>query len=79
MSNKTYDLLKTLCLVVIPVMAFISTLCEIWHVPYTEQITGTLVAVETLLGALVKIANVNYNKAKEEELEQARALNGQDQ
>ena len=77
MSNKTYDILKNLCLVVIPVIAFISTLCTIWNIPYTEQITATLVAIETLLGALVKVASVNYNKAKEEELEEARKLNGQ--
>jgi len=77
MSNRTYDLLKNLCLIVIPLIAFISTLCGIWNVPYTEQITGTLVALETFLGAIVKIANTNYNKAKEEELAKAREINGQ--
>ena len=77
MSNKTYDLLKNLCLIVIPLIAFISTICGIWNVPYTEQITGTLVALETFLGAIVKISNVNYNKAKEEELAKAREINGQ--
>lgn len=79
MSNKTYDLLKNLCLVVIPFIAFISTICGIWNVPYTEQITGTLVALETFLGALVKISNTNYNKAKEAELEESRRLNEQEQ
>ena len=78
MSNKTYDTLKNLCLIVIPFLAFISTLCEIWEVPYTEQITASLVAVETFLGAVVKISNVNYTKKKEEELAETRRLNGQD-
>lgn len=78
MSNKTYDLLKNLCLIVIPLIAFVSTICGIWNVPYTEQITGTLVALETFLGAVVKIANTNYNKAKEEELAKAREINAQD-
>lgn len=78
MSNKTYDLLKNLCLVVIPFFAFISTLCGIWNVPYTEQITGTLVALETFLGALVKIANTQYNAKKEAELQETRRLNAQD-
>ena len=77
MSNKTYDLLKNLCLVVIPFIAFISTLCGIQNVPYTEQITGTLVALETFLGALVKIANNQYNAKKEAELQETRRLNGQ--
>lgn len=79
MSNKTYDFLKTTCLVIIPVIAFISTLCGIWNVPYTEQITGSLVALETLLGALVKISSMNYNAKKEEELAKARELNAQNQ
>lgn len=79
MSNKTYDLLKNLCLVVIPFIAFISTICGIWNVPYTEQITGTLVALETFLGALVKISNMNYNAKKEAELEEGKRLNGQNQ
>jgi len=78
MSNRTYDILKNLCLVVIPFIAFISTICGIWNVPYTEQITGTLVALETLLGTLVKIASNSYNKEKSKELEETRRLNGQD-
>ena len=73
MSNKTYDALKNLCLVVIPLIALISAICGIWNVPYTEQITNTLVAIETFLGALVKIANSNYNK----QLEEVKKLNGQ--
>lgn len=78
MSNKTYDFLKNLCLIVIPLIAFISTICGIWNVPYTEQITGTLVALETFLGALVKISSNNYYKDKEAELEKARRINEQE-
>lgn len=78
MSNAMYDCLKNLCLIVIPLIAFISTICGIWNVPYTEQITGTLVALETFLGAIVKISNVNYNKEKEA-LAKARELNAQNQ
>ncbi len=76
MSNKTYDILKNLCLVVIPFIAFISTLCGIWNVPHTEQITGTLVALETLLGTLVKISNANYSK-EQENLQKVRDINAQ--
>ena len=81
MSNKTYDTLKNLCLIVIPFMAFLSTICQIWNVPFTEQITASLVAIETFLGALVKISNVSYNKKQEalqEELEEAKMINAQD-
>ena len=78
MSNQMYDTLKNLCLIVIPFFAFVSTLCGIWNVPYTEQITGTLVALETFLGALVKISNINYNKEREKALEEIKAINHQE-
>lgn len=74
MSNKTYDTLKNIALLVVPFIAFLSTLCTIWDVPYSQQITATLVAVDTLLGAFIKLASMSY----EEKLEEAKNLNGQD-
>ena len=43
-------------------MAFIGALCSIWNVPHSEQITATLTAIDTLLGALVVILAREYNK-----------------
>jgi len=79
MSNRFYDILKTIALIYVPLCAFISTILTIWKVPFAEQITATLVAIDTLLGALVKVSSDNYNKKKEAELEEARRLNGQDE
>lgn len=76
-SNKTYDALKLTALIFVPVCAFLSTLLSIWNVPYAEQITATLVAIDTLLGALVQVASNNYHKKAEKEIEQAKELNGQ--
>lgn len=78
MSNQFYDRLKMAALIFVPCCAFFSTILSIWNVPYTEQITATLVAIDTLLGALVQIASNNYNKKKEEELAEAKRINGQD-
>ena len=75
MSNSTYDKLKTIALVVVPFIALISTLCNIWEVPHADKITASLVAIDTLLGALVKISSDNYNKR----LNEAKNLNGQDE
>lgn len=77
MSNKTYDRLKTTALIIIPLIAFLSTLCNIWEIPHADKITASLVAIDTLLGALVEISSNNYNKAKQKELEEAKVLNGQ--
>ena len=47
MSNKTNDALKTVSLLAVPILAFLASLCTIWHVPYTEQITATVTEIET--------------------------------
>ena len=78
LSNKTYDRIKIIALIFVPFCAFLSTILSIWNVPYTEQITATLVAIDTLLGALVQVASNFYNKKKEQALEEGKALNGQD-
>jgi len=61
MSNKTYDIIKTVALFAVPVLAFIASLCSIWNVPYCEQITATLTALDTLLGAIVIVAKKLYD------------------
>lgn len=63
MSNKVYDILKWIALIVFPaVIALYSTLSGIWGWPYGEQITGTLAALEIFLGAILQISNANYKK-----------------
>lgn len=62
MTNKTYDVLKNISLLAVPVLAFLASLCTIWDVPYTEQITATLTAIDTLIGAIVVAASKAYNK-----------------
>ena len=49
-------------LIAVPFVAFISALMTIWNVPHGEQITATLTAIDTLLGAIVVILAKEYNK-----------------
>ena len=65
LSNKTYDILKTIAWIVVPVLTFIGAVCIIWDVPFAEQITATLAALDTLLGTLLKTSNYQYNKPDE--------------
>lgn len=60
MTNQQYDTLKTIALIITPVLAFLASLTNIWHFPYAEQIVATLTALDTLFGALVVIANKQY-------------------
>ena len=62
MSNKTYDTLKLVALILTPVLAFLASLVNIWGIPYGEQIVTTLTAIDTLIGAIVVALNKAYNK-----------------
>lgn len=61
MSNKAYDIIKAVALFAVPVLAFIASLCSIWNVPYCEQITATLTAIDVLLGGIVIVAKKLYD------------------
>lgn len=62
MSNKTYDTLKTIALIVLPLGTFISTLLNIWGIPYGDQIMATFAALDVFLGAFVSVSNSLYKK-----------------
>lgn len=66
MSNKTYDILKYIARYVLPALAtFIVAVFEIWKLPYATQISGTIMAIDTLLNAILGISSYNYNKGLE--------------
>jgi len=62
MSNKTYDIIKNIGLIAVPVLAFITSLCTIWEVPHCAQVTATLTAIDTLVGAIVVVAKAIYER-----------------
>ena len=67
LTNKTYDILKIIALLVLPISEFIGSLSSIWGFEYGQQIVATLVALDVLLGYIVKIASDAYHKEQEEE------------
>lgn len=67
MSNKTYDILKYIAQVVLPALGTLYfALSGIWGLPYGEQIVGTITAVDTFLGVILKISSNNYYNGKHE-------------
>lgn len=67
LSNKTYDVLKFIALIVLPALGTLYfALASIWGLPYGEQIVGTIAAIDTFLGALLGLSTAQYNKMKEE-------------
>lgn len=67
MSNKTYDILKQIALWAVPLSVFIASLGDIWGLPYAEQISATLAAVDVLIGAVVSVSARAYKAGQEGE------------
>ena len=65
LSNKVYDILKWIVMIVIPALttAYVG-LAAIWGWPYAEAIAKTSAVVCTLLGALLGISTAQYNKGQ---------------
>ena len=68
LNNKIYDVLKFIAQIVLPAIATLYiTVANIWGLPYGEQISGTIMAIDTFLGALLMISTNVYNKQLEKE------------
>ena len=67
MSNKMYDVLKWLAMVLLPAVATLYfALAGIWGFPHGEEIVGTITAIDTFLGVLLGISSAQYKKNTEE-------------
>lgn len=63
MSGKTYDVLKWVAMLALPALAtLISSVGSIWGLPYTDEISRTVVAVNAALAAVLGISSVNYHR-----------------
>ena len=59
LTNKTYDVLKWVALILLPAMgALYFGLAGIWNFPYGEQVVGTITVIDTFLGAILGISSV---------------------
>lgn len=64
LSDKTYNILKWVVVIVLPALATLyAALGGIWGLPLVTEITGTITAVDTFLGAILMISTANYNKS----------------
>lgn len=64
MSNKTYDIIKKVALLIAPAVVFMTALVDIWGIPYGSQIVATLAALDVFVGVAVEILAANYKKTK---------------
>ena len=69
LNNKVYEVLKWLAVLALPALAdFIKFLFPTWGLPYGDPIAETIRQVALLLGILIGISTVQYNKGLNAEL-----------
>lgn len=60
--DKVYNILKWICMIALPAIATLwFTLGKIWGFPYLAEVEGTIVAIDTFIGALIGISTIAYN------------------
>lgn len=65
LNNKVYDFLKYVAQIVLPALGvFVAAVWPVWGWPNTDQIVKTIIAVDALLGALLLISQVQYQKTQ---------------
>lgn len=63
MDSRVYDILKYIAQVALPAVGTLYfALASLWGFPYGEEIVGTITAVDTFLGVMLKISSDNYYK-----------------
>jgi hypothetical protein len=61
-KGKAYDILKVLAQIVFPALgAAYFALAGIWGLPSAEQVVGTIVVLDTFLGAVLQISSSRFN------------------
>lgn len=62
LSDKVYDVLKWLVIIVLPACGTLyAALAAVWGWAYAEQVVTSITAVDTFLGAVLCISTANYN------------------
>lgn len=66
MSDVWYNRLKWVAMFFLPALAtLVRVVFAIWSIPMGEQISATIVALNTFLGAILGISNAAYHANKE--------------
>lgn len=63
LNDKVYDVLKWIAILFLPALAIlVRTVFAIWQIPYGEQISATIVAIQVFLGAILGVSSIQYKK-----------------
>lgn len=73
LTDKAYEALKWLAILALPAIAdFIKFLFPTWGIPYGDPIAETIRQVALLIGILIGISTVQYNKQQQTDISKIR-------
>jgi len=62
LSEPGYRVVKFIAMILLPAIGtFYFTLAGVWHFGYAEQVVGSIVSFDTLLGVLLGVSTANFN------------------
>ena len=67
MTNQTYDILKKICLMIAPLVIFISAVTDILGLPWGSAAAAIVAAFGEFMGACLVISSKNYKPDDNEE------------
>lgn len=66
MSNKTYDILKIVALIVLPALSTaVLSLSDIWGFPYGVETAKTISILAVFLGSVLGVSSKQYKEKNE--------------
>lgn len=61
MSNKVYDILKWVAIILLPALAkLIESSFNLWGIPYGAEIASQIIYIQVFLGAILCVSNIKY-------------------
>jgi len=62
MTDKMYDRIKAIALLIVPILTLATTLVNIWGVPHADLWAATFAALDVFVGAVVTVAKQIYER-----------------
>jgi len=62
MSDKMYDAIKTIALLLVPMLTLATTLVNIWGIAHADLWAATFAAIDVFVGAVVTVAKQIYER-----------------
>lgn len=71
LPDNVYTFLKWLGLIALPALAtFYGVIGKVWNIPFTAEVVTTITALATLVGALIGVSAISYNKDSKDKSEE---------